>query len=90
MNTRQIKPEILWTPEGKKEATILALSNFFDYHFDNGSGKVNYKLIGIEQSAIEYFSGEIIIPSEIIKQWGESDDIIWNYISETLNIEFNV
>ena len=90
MNTRQIKTEILWTPEGKKEATILALTNFSNYHFDNGSGVVTYKLIGIEQSAIEYFAGSINIPSEIIQQWGESDDIIWNYISQTLNIEFNV
>jgi hypothetical protein len=90
MNTRQIKPKQLWTPEGEKEATILALANFSNYHFDNGSGIVTYKLIGMEQSAIEYFTGSINIPSEIIQQWGESDDVIWNYISQSLNLEFNV
>ena len=89
MNTRKIQPIEIWANDGQKQATILALSNFFDYHFDNGSGKVTYKLIGMEgetPSAVEYFIADLQIPSEVIQQWGTSDDIIWSYVAQKLNI----
>jgi hypothetical protein len=100
-NTRQIQPVQIWTATGQKEVSILALTNFFDYHFDDGSGKVNYKLIGmisntttddngniinLPASAIEYINSTLDIPSNIIQQWGASDDIIWNYVSQQLNL----
>jgi len=88
-NTRNIQPIATWTPEGEKSMTILALSNFFDYHFDDGSGKVEYKLIGVDSdtgSAVEYFIGTLDIPSSIIQQWGASDDIIWTYVTAILGI----
>jgi len=90
-NTRQIKPVQIWTANGQKEASILALTNFFDYHFDDGNGKVTYKLIGMEgepTSAYEYITANIEIPSSIIQNWGADDSIIWNYIAEQLNLEF--
>lgn len=102
MNTKQIQPVNIWTKNGNKNATILALANFFDYHFDDGSGKVNYKLIGIESAgtttdadgniitlpdvAVEYASENIEIPSAVIQQWGASDEIIWSFICSQLNI----
>ena len=89
-NTRQIKPVQIWTANGQKEASILALTNFFDYHFDDGNGKVIYKLIGMEgepESAIEYITANIEIPSSIIQNWGADDSIIWNYVAEQLNLE---
>lgn len=88
-NTRNIQPISTWTPEGEKSMTILALSNFFDYHFDDGGGKVEYKLIGVDSntgSAVEYFIGILDIPSSVIQQWGTSDDIIWTYVTTTLGI----
>ena len=89
-NTRQIKPVQIWTANGQKEASVLALTNFFDYHFDDGNGKVIYKLIGMEgepESAIEYITANIEIPSSIIQNWGADDSIIWNYVAEQLNLE---
>jgi len=89
MNTRNIQPIPTWTPEGEKSMSILALSNFYDYHFDDGSGKVEYKLIGVDDntgSAIEYYTGNLDIPASIVQQWGVSDDIIWNYVTTTLGI----
>ena len=102
-NTRQIQPETIFTSNGNKTATILSLINFFDYHFDDGSGKVNYKLIAMEspgssidsngdtvilpESAVDLFNGMIEIPSSIVQQWGASDDVIWNYIASQLNLE---
>lgn len=90
-NTREIQPKQIWTNLGEKNATHLALTNFFNYHFDNGGGTIVYKFFGMEgnpESAYDYFIGELNIPSEIIQQWGESDDIIFNYVAEQLNIVF--
>lgn len=89
MNTKQIQPKQVWTANGEKSATILALVNFHDYHFDNGGGVVTYKLIGMEgdpQSAFEYFTGELAVPSEIVQQWGASDAIMWDFVGQSLNI----
>jgi hypothetical protein len=93
MNTRNIQPTNLWTPSGEKEATILSLYNFYDYHFDDGGGKVSYKLIGMEapevgmpEVAVEYYSGVVDISAAIIQQWGASDDVIWTYVSNQLNL----
>ena len=88
MNTRQIEPIQVWTPNGTKTITVLALSNFFDYHFDDGSGKVEYKLVSvnIELGATEHFVGIIEVPASVVHQWGTDDSIIWNYVSTTLNL----
>lgn len=101
-NTRTIQPIQIWTTSGIKTATMFSLSNFFDYHFDNGSGKAKYILIGMESQgtttdengdtvvlpdhAVEYFSDVIEIPASVIQQWGVSDDIIFNYVATTLNL----
>lgn len=89
-NIRQISPKSVWTNAGEKSATALSLINFKDYHFDNGNGTVIYGLIGPDNSdGMEiYFEGSIVIPSSVIQNWGESDDIIWNYVGEQLNVEF--
>ena len=96
MNTRQIQPKSVWL-DGEKTATILALANFTDYHFDGGSGKVHYRLVGMEERinedghysvAADYYSGIVEVPSEVINQWGSSDDVIWNFVANELNIQF--
>lgn len=88
-NTRSIQPKTIWTPSGDKTATLFALTNFSNYHFDNGAGLVNYKLIGMEgdpESAFDYYFGQIEIPANIIQQWGASDDIIFNYVAYQLGL----
>jgi hypothetical protein len=86
-NTRQIQPIQIWTSSGNKEINVLALTNFFDYHFDNGSGKVEYKMINADPlGATEYFIGTIDIPASVIQQWGASDDIIWEYVASELGL----
>lgn len=104
MNTKKIQPKTIWTASGSKTATILSLNNFFDYHFDNGGGVVTYSLIGMEssgtttledgtvitmpESAVNYFTGNINVPSDIVQQWGASDDVIWNYVANSLDLIF--
>ena len=42
-NTREIFPQVpVWTSSGNKNAKFLALTDFFNYHFDNGGGIVIY------------------------------------------------
>jgi hypothetical protein len=102
MNTRQIQPKTIWTASGEKTATIFALTNFSDYHFDNGTGSVVYRLIGMESpgtsidvdgalinlpdSAVEYYIGKAFIPAEVIQQWGASDDIIFDFVAQQLGL----
>lgn len=102
MNTRQIQSKLVWYQNGEKTATILALAEFYGYHFDDGGGKVQYKLIGMEPVitndsdgnpistpvAVDYFTGVVDIPSNIVQQWGASDNIVWDYVADQLNIQF--
>jgi hypothetical protein len=92
MNTKNIQPKTIWTDSGEKTATSLALINFSDYHFDGGEGIVTYKLVGVKDngenppSAEDLFLGYVTIPSAVINQWGQSDDVIWAYVSSSLQI----
>lgn len=88
-NTRNIQPTDVWTPSGIKVATILSLTNFFNYHFDDGGGEVTYVLSGMEgnpESAVNYYTANLPIPSSVIQQWGASDDIIYNYVASQLGL----
>ena len=101
-NIRQIQPVTMWTPTGQKTATLFALVNFFDYHFDGGNGKVTYKLIGMEagqsttlqdgtvvagtESAVDYFTDNLIIPAEVMQEWTGSDDMMFDYVTTTLGL----
>ena len=87
-NTRQIQPISTWTPDGEKEISVLAVSNFYDYHFDNGSGKIEYKLISVnpQVGATEHFTGVVEIPSSIVQQWGADDEPIFQYVAQTLGL----
>lgn len=88
MNTREIQPIQVWNPSGNKTVTFLALTNFFGYHFDNGTGKIEYKLISTdpEFGATDCFIGTLDIPAATIQQWGPSDDIIFQYVANTLGL----
>lgn len=88
MNTRKIQPVITWTSNGAKSINVLALYNFTEYHFDNGAGLVQYKLIGSDEElgATIYIDSKIEIPASIIQQWGESDEIIFTYVANQLGL----
>jgi len=91
-NTRQIEPITIWSPTGNKVATYLGLINFFDYHFDNQGGIATYSLIGMQsnpdgvETAVDLYISNIPIPSEIVQQWSESDEIIFIYVASVLNL----
>jgi hypothetical protein len=91
-NTRQIEPTSIWSPTGNVEATFLGLIDFFNYHFDNGGGTATYSLIGMQDNgdgipvAVDLYVANIGIPSAIIQQWGASDEIIFQYVANQLNL----
>lgn len=91
-NTRQIEPTLVWSPSGNNIATYLGLINFFDYHFDSGGGIATYSLIGMQDNAdgiptaVDLYVGNIVIPSEIVQQWGASDEIVFIYVANQLNL----
>ena len=92
----------IWTTDGTKDAKYLALTNFFGYHFDNGGGVVRYQLIGVQDngsstledgtivqnptSLVTLYEANLQVPSNIIQQWGASDQIIFEYVATTLGL----
>lgn len=86
MNTRNITPITSWSPEnGTITLDKLMMKDFIHYFFDGGSGWVNYSLQD-SSTQLEYFNKTMEIPSSIIQQWGASDDIIFNYVAQQLNV----
>ena len=101
-NTRAIQPVSVWNPSGVASAVYLGLTNFFDYHFDDGGGTVTYVLIGMQDngettledgtviqnppSAVDLYTANLDIPSSIVQQWGASDDIIFEYVAQALGL----
>ena len=55
------------------------------YFFDGGGGIVSYSLSN-SQTQLDYFLGNIDIPSSTIQQWGASDDIIFDYVANSLSL----
>jgi hypothetical protein len=90
MNNRQIQPITSWFPNsGDVTIDTLSLTDFYHYHFDNGGGKVSYSLSGtdlVTQSPINYYSDTMDVPSSVIQQWGADDDVIWDYVAQTLGL----
>jgi hypothetical protein len=87
-NTIKIKEIKTWGPTGEKSIDYLGLSNFNSYNFDNSGGKVEYKLIGVDEidGATDYFTGVVDIPSEVIVNWGTDDNIIFEYVANALGV----
>ena len=84
MNTRQIQPIVTWSTEnGNITLNTLCLKEFFHYFFDDGGGKVNYTL---QSDGLDILSGTQDIPSYIVQQWGQSDEIIFEYVATSLGL----
>ncbi|MFN5250652.1 MAG: hypothetical protein ACK5DE_06360 [Bacteroidota bacterium] len=41
---------------------------------------------GDPESAYDYFLGTVEIPASVVQQWGASDDIIFDYVANQLNL----
>lgn len=85
MNKRQIQPIQVWSENGDISADALFLKDFYHYHFDDGGGKISYT-IGSYTEDYDYVHGVVDVPASIVQQWGASDDIIFNYVANALNL----
>lgn len=69
------------TPNGQVTINAIALTNFCGYDFNGASGQVDYALGNLnEGNFIPYLNNSITIPNEIVQNWGENDDVIWDYV----------
>lgn len=85
MNKRQIQPMQVWSDGGAISVDALFLKDFYHYHFDGGGGKISYTL-GIYQEDYDKIHGILDVPASIVQQWGPSDDIIFQYVADTLGL----
>lgn len=86
MNSRNIQPIQIWSPDsGSITVDKLLLKDFHHYFFDGGNGIVSYTLQN-SSTQMEYFNNNIEIPPATMQQWGASDDIIFEYVAETLGL----
>lgn len=95
-NIKQINPIQFWTPSGALVADCLMLYNFHDYDFNDSASSVSYKLMRVlqadpeaENPEVKYqslFEGSVVLPTEIVANWGSDDSPIWNYVMTELNL----
>jgi hypothetical protein len=95
-NIKHIHPVEFWTPSGTIIAEYLMLYNFHDYDFNDSASSVSYKLMRVvegnpeaEDGDVKYqslFEGSVILPYDIVSDWGSDDSPIWNYVMTQLNL----
>ena len=83
-----------------KIAEYIKLSNFSGYDFDETPGDVTCETYAINRPVtdlgypLEYHEllrqETIALPSDIINNWGTDDEIIFDYVIETLNFKKRV
>ena len=102
-NTREINPQVpVFTQNGVKNAKFLALTDFYDYHFNDGGGTVVFNMIGEQDngtttledgtivtnpiSFVTLYASTMQIPSTVVQNWGASDQIVFDYVAQQLGI----
>jgi hypothetical protein len=83
-----------------KIAEYIKLSNFSGYDFDETPGDVTYEIYAINRPVtdlghtLEYHEllkqEKISLPSNIVNNWGTVDEIIFDYVIETLDFKKRV
>jgi hypothetical protein len=95
-NTRQIQPITFWQ-NGKTElAHYLMLYHFGGYDFATGQDCfVAYRLGDIRSSENEQTPSKFVVlredtlplPAELVAEWGEDDEPIWQYVLTQLDLQ---
>jgi hypothetical protein len=99
MDTRQISAVSIWTPSGDKLATEIRLRNFSEYNFDGTGGRVFWQLLNVYETEeivddetvvtinkLSIQDGYVSISDDIVQQWGEDDEIIFDFVCSTLGL----
>jgi hypothetical protein len=94
-NTRQIQPLTLWINGRTEQVDRLMLYNFGGYDFAGGADcYVSYKL-GVIIPASDGFGKDgfkslaensVKLPAELVAEWGEDDEPIWQYVLTELGL----
>lgn len=96
MNIKNIKPIKIWNNGEFKTANCFCLYNYGGYNFASAEGSyASYKLgtITSQQSGdvtVETFvslaEGSVILPQELVENWGIDDEPVWNYVMAELKL----
>ena len=91
-----INDKVITGINGTKTVNCLQMRNFAGYDFCDSGGNCDIALgvfstSNTETETIENFEPHIFsivkIPNEIVKNWGESDDPIIDFVLENLGLE---
>lgn len=96
MNIKSIKAVSIWLSGARQYAKFLQLLNFNGYNFDDSDARVVYRLLKSEQQTspegksitvyVTLVEGTLVLPAEIVANWGTDDTPIWSYVMEQLNL----
>ncbi len=84
MNTKEIQEITIWSAEGQMPANKLKFISFYGYEFNDGAGYIDYQLLNANDEIV--YNATLIIPENIVQQWGNDDEVIWNYVLQTLGL----
>lgn len=98
INARKIQQVNFWKQTGAATADHILLYNFHGYNFDGSDSVVSYKLgfielvdfVGEDGGQVErwtsLYEGSVMLPNEVVQNWGEDDEPIFDYVIQELNL----
>lgn len=93
INARKIEPVSFWAPSGTRIADHIVLYNFHNYNFDGTDSMVSFRLVRFvyqQQAQAEVpesiYEGSIAIPNDVVQEWGEDDEPMFDYVITQLNL----
>lgn len=96
-NARQIQSINTWKDGQSITIDYLTLTNYVQYDFKGNQGEVYYSL-SIKKDILDddgniadvqmipILSGTIQLTDSVTTQWGQDDQVIFNYVANQLNI----
>lgn len=100
-NERLIQPIATWVNGQAKTLEVLRLDNYFQYDFLMCPGRVHYCLCEVvtvtdtdengntttREEARSIIDGNVDLTWDLVNDWGEDDDIIFEYVLNELNLQ---
>ena len=96
INFREIQPISIWSDGQIVQINAISADVYYGYNFIDNYGGVDYSLqLAVEQTDADgsvttittrYITGKVDIDKTTADQWGQDDQIIFEYIADKLNL----
>lgn len=96
MDSRNIKAVKIWQNGVNTSANVLKLYNYGGYSFTNSESYVSYRLgkiitvptidDGTREEFVTVTEGSLMLPFEVVQNWGDDDQPIFDYVMQALNL----